>query len=272
MTITEFKLLFTKSSNLNFFFLNEDMMIEIKPIQLNILSENKIIRFKNVKELIDYNDSELIPFISALKFDEINSIYNGGRGAGFEKKDRVFKFSSDSTTSEYANINSASEYASSEYAQINNLSIAQINRKLQGKNIEKSIDTIAKLIKNSKVEKSVVVDKNTGKVLKITTGSEYAVKTSPSKDTYVIHNHPKSKVKISKSDIVNFSGTKVSGIFVVDKNKKYSLIKNNKFKATQFMKAILTSELNGKDYNSAVDKWLKNNQGKYGYKYKTENV
>jgi ABC-type proline/glycine betaine transport system substrate-binding protein len=77
---------------------------------------------------------------------------------------------------------------------------------------------------------------------------------------------------MSKSDIVNFSGTKVSGVFVVDKNKKYSLIKNNKFKATQFMKAILSSELNGKDYNSAVDKWLKNNQGVYGYKYKTENV
>ena len=41
----------------------------------------------------------------------------------------------------------------------------------------------------------------------------------------------------------------------------------NRFNASGFVKAINTATLSGKDYNDAVNKWLKANQKKYGYKY-----
>lgn len=47
----------------------------------------------------------------------------------------------------------------------------------------------------------------------------------------------------------------------------YILQKGNHFKANAFVKAVNNAHLKGKDYDDAVDRWLKANAKKYDYKY-----
>lgn len=51
------------------------------------------------------------------------------------------------------------------------------------------------------------------------------------------------------------------------KEGDYKFVKGTHFKAAEFTNAVKTATLKGKDYSDAVDKWLKRNQKRYGYKY-----
>ena len=94
-----------------------------------------------------------------------------------------------------------------------------------------------------------------------------------------IHNHPAGGwPTFSKEDVVNtalgtrrgivaVSGTKGRSADTAQYAGTYSFVKGNRFNASGFVKAINTATLSGKDYNDAVNKWLKANQKKYGYKY-----
>lgn len=83
----------------------------------------------------------------------------------------------------------------------------------------------------------------------------------------IIHNHP-SGGAFSDSDLISVSmQTRAKGIIASGKNYDYKFEKGTHFKASSFTKAVKSAKMKGKDYDDAVDKWLKNNQSKYGYKY-----
>ncbi len=94
-----------------------------------------------------------------------------------------------------------------------------------------------------------------------------------------VHNHPAGGwPTFSKEDVVNTALGTRRGIVAVSGTKgrspetakyagTYSFVKSNNFNASGLVKAINTARLSGADYNDAVNKWLKANQKKYGYKY-----
>ena len=94
-----------------------------------------------------------------------------------------------------------------------------------------------------------------------------------------IHNHPAGGwPTFSKEDVVNTAMGTRRGIVAVSSTQgrseetakyagTYSFVKGTHFNASGFIKGVNSAKLNGKDYNDAVNKWLKANQKKYGYKY-----
>lgn len=94
-----------------------------------------------------------------------------------------------------------------------------------------------------------------------------------------IHNHPKDGwPTFSKEDVINTAMDTRRGIVAVSSKQgrsaetakyagTYSFVQGNRFDASGFIKGVNKAKLSGKDYNDAVDKWLRNNQKKYGYKY-----
>lgn len=71
----------------------------------------------------------------------------------------------------------------------------------------------------------------------------------------------------TRKGIVAVSGTKGRSEDSAKYAGTYSFVKGTHFNASGFVKAINTATLKGADYNDAVNKWLKANQKKYGYKY-----
>ena len=83
----------------------------------------------------------------------------------------------------------------------------------------------------------------------------------------IIHNHP-SGGAFSGADLTSTASLKrTKGIIASGKNYDYKFEKGTHFKASAFTKAVNTAKFKGSDYDDAVDKWLKKNQKKYGYKY-----
>lgn len=94
-----------------------------------------------------------------------------------------------------------------------------------------------------------------------------------------VHNHPKDGwPTFSKEDVINTAmGTRKGIVAVSSKQGRseetakyagtYSFVKGTHFNASGFIKAVNRAKLSGRDYNDAVNKWLKANQRKYGYKY-----
>lgn len=80
------------------------------------------------------------------------------------------------------------------------------------------------------------------------------------------HNHP-SGGNFSKEDLVSTSLSDEKGVVASGKHGDYMLTKGTHFKANAFVKAVESAKLKGKDYDDAVDKWLKRNAKKYGYTY-----
>lgn len=256
MTIEQFKFLMCKRSNINFFYLNDNYVIFRKPKRLWIINENKDIEFYSIEDILNYNIGicQIKDLIANIDFKTINCIYKG-TGGSKSNFSREFEFGDYLTGSDYV------EYLTNQ--------LSKIKQSVSGDTFTKVVNSITKFIKNGKVEHGFVLDKH-GKVLQYTTGSDYSTILNGTKGGYAVHNHPKSS-GISKSDLVNFSGTKISGIYVIDKNTRYELIKKEgKFKPKQFIKAIEYAKLKGKSYDVAVTNWLKNHQSEFGYTFKKE--
>lgn len=94
-----------------------------------------------------------------------------------------------------------------------------------------------------------------------------------------IHNHPAGGwPTFSKEDVINTALGTRRGIVAVSSTAgrsedtakyagTYTFMKGTKFDASGFIKGVNNAKLSGKDYNDAVNKWLKANQKKYGYTY-----
>lgn len=87
------------------------------------------------------------------------------------------------------------------------------------------------------------------------------------KDNMILHNHP-SGGAFSDSDLISTALGNQKGIVASGSKGDYIFQKNGgHFKAAEFVKAVKRAKLVGKDYDDAVNKWLKANQKKYGYRY-----
>ena len=79
--------------------------------------------------------------------------------------------------------------------------------------------------------------------------------------------HP-SGGHFSDADLISTSmDARSKGIVATSTKAQYTFEKGTHFKATQFVKAVKNANMKGTSYDNAVDKWLKGNAKKYGYKY-----
>jgi len=113
-------------------------------------------------------------------------------------------------------------------------------------------------------------------------GTTGAVAISGRTGEIVIHNHPAGGwPTFSKEDVIATAMEGSRGIVAVstpagrsaDTAKyagTYTFVKGQRFNASGFVKGVNSAKLSGKDYNDAVDKWLRANQKKYGYTYTYE--
>lgn len=90
---------------------------------------------------------------------------------------------------------------------------------------------------------------------------------SRGRNTIILHNHPNGG-DFSDADLISTAMDRQSSAIVAS-GKKYDYIfkKGTHFKSNSFVKAVKTATMSGKDYDTAVNNWLKKNQKKYGYKY-----
>lgn len=109
-------------------------------------------------------------------------------------------------------------------------------------------------------ESGVTVDER-GFVTQYVHGNTASVGIWGRKGEMVYHNHP-SGGAFSDSDLLSSSMTPAKGIVASGKKGDYIFVKTHKFKPSQFMKAVKSAVMQGKDYDDAVDKWLTRNQKK----------
>ena len=86
------------------------------------------------------------------------------------------------------------------------------------------------------------------------------------KDRLIYHNHPSGEA-FSKADMSTTAQTGARGIVASGRYGDYIFIKTQKFDAVGFQKAIASAKTTAKDYNEGVDRWLRRNAKKYGFKY-----
>lgn len=116
-------------------------------------------------------------------------------------------------------------------------------------------------------ESGIAVDER-GFVTRYIHGGATSVPIAGGTGEMVYHNHPGEKGgNFSDSDLISTALEPSRGIVASGKEGDYKFVKTDKFKSNDFVHAVRTAHIKGKDYTDAADKWLKANQKKYGYKY-----
>lgn len=75
---------------------------------------------------------------------------------------------------------------------------------------------------------------------------------------------------MSKQDLITLAKNDYKSIYAVGSHYTYSVTKGTHFKKDGFAKALNKAKASTTNYNTSVDKWLRDNQKKYGYVYKRE--
>ena len=252
MRIEHFKYLFNR---LNGFYLKEHVIMFRKPIEIWDEVTGESVTFKTVDEALAFViDGETVRSI----IERSDTLYippiNGGRGAG-SGSNKKFKFGS------AGGGEAAGDYIPPAYA----------NTQIKSKTLDGALAEFKKKHLLANREWAYEVDEN-GYVHQYVRGEAHAVaiggsNTSKNRKTIIVHNHP-SGGAFSDADLISTAmDRKSKGIIASGKNYDYKMEKGTHFKANSFTKAVRTATLTGKDYDDAVDKWLKKNQKKYGYKY-----
>ena len=149
------------------------------------------------------------------------------------------------------------------------------------KSVEKTSKAFGKNFLDAEREYGGVIDKD-GFAVAYTKGNKTSVQHLEKPGAYTIHNHPSKYLNAhakkgtmyfnapSTPDIRNWALGKGKGTIVVASGNRtmYSLSKSNGFKSKEFIKGMNSAKSTGsKNYDKDVDKWLKQNQKAYGYKY-----
>lgn len=75
---------------------------------------------------------------------------------------------------------------------------------------------------------------------------------------------------MSKQDLITLAKNDYKSVYAVGSHYTYSVTKGTHFKKDAFTKALNKAKASTTNYNTSVDKWLRDNQKKYGYVYKRE--
>lgn len=250
MTREQFIHLFSDEIGANGFYLMPDVFIFREPLSLWDSISGEEAEFNSIDELLQYKykNKSLGDYI--LEMDELKIQLDGSVGSGNEG---TFKFNHASGG------NGEDESAT--------LFPAYANVRIKSKTLEGAMEEFHERFANADREWAYEVDEQ-GYVHQYKKGNATSVAISgTSKNNMILHNHP-SGGAFSDSDLISTSLGNQKGIVASGKNGDYIFQKNGgHFKATEFIKAVKTAKMKGKSYDDAVDKWLKANQKKYGYKY-----
>lgn len=210
---------------------------------------NHEVLFRSIEELLDFNYEGMKIADRIANMDTLAVSVSGSVGASNQG---TFKF------------NHASGDGKDE---TKDLFPAYANVRIKSKTLEGAMEEFHNRFENEDHEWAYEVDEQ-GYVHQYKEGNRSSVAISGrNKNNMILHNHP-SGGAFSDSDLISASLGNERGIVASGKNGDYIFQKNGgHFKATEFVKAVKTAKMQGKDYDDAVNKWLKANQKKYGYKY-----
>lgn len=234
--------------------LDEKHILFRKPLELYNLETDETISFKNMDEayLHKIADTSIKDIIKAATIDIFNLRLDGGRGAS-SGGNKQFRFG------DAAGSKGKDETKANFPARLN------VKLSIKNKSTEGMLKEFAKLHSKSDREYGATVDEN-GYVTRYVTGNKSSVGISGKRGEMVFHNHP-SGGAFSKADMLSTAHTSAKGIVASGKNGDYIFVKGGHFKANEFAKAVNKARPTGKSYDDAINKWLKQNQRKYGYKY-----
>ena len=244
MTKEEFKAIFNKNTGVNGFNLDKDTFVFLEPLQIWNAKTDEATDFEDVDKLWDAIKEQL------KDAKELTIALSGSTGAGGNSE---FKFGHAK-----GNGKDKSEQLFPAYA----------NTRIKSKTLEGAMEEFHERFKNENKEWAYEID-NQGYVHQYVKGNATSVGiTGSNKNNMILHNHP-SGGAFSDSDLISTSLGNERGIVASGKYGDYIFEKNGgHFKASEFVKAVKTAKMKGKDYDDAVKKWLTANQKKYGYKFK----
>ena len=254
MRIEHFRYLFNR---INGFYLKKNVIMFRKPVELWNEVTGESVVFKTVDEALEHViDGETVKSIIERSATLYIPPICGGRGAGSGSQGE-FQFG-------HADQRGQGENDTP-------LLPAYANTKIKSKTFDGALAEFKKNHLLADREFAYEVDEN-GDVHQYIQGAAHSVGIGTSRNvrnrtTMIIHNHP-SGGAFSDADLISTAlDGKSKGIIASGKKHDYKFEKGTHFKATEFTKAVKTAKMKGKDYDDAVDKWLKNNQKKYGFKY-----
>lgn len=151
---------------------------------------------------------------------------------------------------------------------------ARMNKMYNGNKMSAghTVGTFRKEHATSSKEHAIMYDDD-GFVSTYIHGNDGSVGFSPSqvKGKHMIHNHPSDGwANFSKADLDSFSSTGMKSLAATSSKKTYTITKGKNFDAKGFQKAVAKARTTEKNYDKAVDKFLKQNAKKYGYTYNSE--
>lgn len=229
---------------------------------------NSSIYFNSFEELLEYKiDDKTIKEIIEQK-ETISEEEYGGRGSSSSTQ-RGNLFSGQGSRKAGKGRGEA----------INPLPPAYVNTltKARYKSVEATAKAFGKNLLNAEREYGGVIDKD-GFAVDYTKGSKASVQHLERPNAYSIHNHPTKYLNKdgnkyynapSAPDLRNWALGRGKGTIVVASQTRsmYVMSKSNNFKAKEFVKGMKNAKSTSKGYDADVDKWLKQNQKTYGYKY-----
>lgn len=256
MRIEHFRYLFNREYDV--FYLSKNIMIYKQPFSIENDETGESVTFKTLDEVLEYRiGNETVRQIIEKMDKPYIPPLNGGRGAD-SGSSGTFKFSHASDSGGGGNDKQ--------------LLPATANTKIKAKTLDGALAEFKRNHLDSDHEWAYEVDSN-GYVHQYVEGAAHSVgigasaKVGRGQKTMIIHNHP-SGGAFSDADLISVSSQKrAKGIIASGKNYDYKFEKGTHFKAQAFTKAVKNAKMKGKDYDDAVDKWLKKNQKTYGYKY-----
>ena len=251
MTVEQFKELFSDKVGANGFYLDKEKEVFVFRVPLSIwYSEtDESEEFDSIDDFLEseYEGRKVADIIAEMETLDIS--LSGSVGSG---EDKTFKF------------NHAS---GNDKDRTKDLFPAYANVRIKSKTLEGAMQEFHERFKNANKEWAYEVDQQ-GYVHQYKEGNASSVSIAGrNKNNMILHNHP-SGGAFSDSDLISASLGNERGIVASGKNGDYIFQKNGgHFKAAEFVKAVKRAKLVGKSYDDAVDKWLKANQKKYGYRY-----
>lgn len=252
MRLEHFRYLFNR---INGFYLKKQVVMFRKPIEIwnEVTGESNV--FETVEDALNFEiDGETVKSI----IEKSETLYIppicGGRGAGSGNQSE-FSFSGAGDEPDHSKA----------------MLPAYANTKIKNKSLDGALAEFKKNHLLANREFAYEVDED-GYVHQYVRGNPHSVaisgsNTSRNRKTLIVHNHP-SGGAFSDADLISTSlDGRSKGIIASGKKHDYKFEKGTHFKATEFTKAVRTAKMMGKDYDDAVNKWLKKNQKKYGFKY-----
>lgn len=241
----------------NAFLLNDEYLIFRNPLELYSRITKDSVYFKSIDELLAYEIEGRTIWDYISEMDDLYLPFQGRGSRGGSGNKKKFKFN-------HADRNKNNSKA---------LLPAYANTRIKSKTPEGALAEFKSKHLKSDREFAYEVDSN-GYVHQYVQGGRHSVGISSSgaklargQKTTIIHNHPNGGA-FSDTDLLTFASTSRSQSVVASgKNYDYIITKHSSFKPNSFIKAVQNAEMQGSDYDSAVDSWLRKNQRRYGYTY-----